>query len=612
MPLFYWQPFLQENIPACQILQELRISAKWVSFTYKYRMMKFLYILLFISPLPGICQSMITPFERSKGIQTATYSECIAFYQQLDKACDRIAIREQGMSDAGYPYHVVLYSNDGKFDPVQWHRQQKIVILINNGIHPGEPDGVDASMLLLRDLADKKISIPENIALAVIPLYNIGGALNRSSFSRVNQNGPESYGFRGNAQNLDLNRDFTKNDSRNASSFVGIFQWLNPEIQIDNHVSDGADYQHTMTLLSSQWNKLGGELGQFLHDVFQPALFGSMEKKGWPLTPYVDFEDGDPVKGWQAFYDQPRYSSGYATLFNTIAFMPETHMLKPFSDRVASDYALMGSMIEQASAHAGEIIKKRKQNFADDFQRESFALHWKADTTRYDPIRFMGYEAAYKPSEVTGLPRLYYDHKRPFTKEVKYYDYFTPDEFIKVPKAYIIPQGWHEVTDRLLLNGVKMQRLGKDSVVEVEVYHIDGYRASPRAYEKHHRNTDTRVSASRQSIQFLRGDYIIPTDQEHKRFLVEMLEPTGDDSYFSWNFFDAILQQKEGYSDYRWEDLAAAWLKDHPALRQKLEEKKAADPAFAKNAGAQLDFVYKNSSWYEPAHLRYPVYRVLP
>jgi hypothetical protein len=596
-------------------------------------MIKYLYITLVLVPLWAFTQprpaassttpatsahaasatpSFLTPFEQSGGARTATYSECIDFYRRLYKASAKISIREMGTSDAGYPYHVVLYSNDGQFDPAAWHRQKKIVILINNGIHPGEPDGVDASMLLLRDLADRKISIPDNVALAVIPLYNIGGALNRGSFSRVNQNGPESYGFRGNAQNLDLNRDFTKMDSRNAWSFVSIFQWLNPDIQVDNHVSDGADYQHTMTLLSSQWNKLGGELGDFLHNVFQPALSAAMGKKGWPLTPYVDFEDGSPEKGWEAFYDPPRYSSGYATLFNTIAFMPETHMLKPFRDRVHSDYALMECMISEASIHAAEILQKRAQNFAADRQKTSFALSWRPDTSRYDPIRFMGYQAAYKPSEVSGLPRLYYDHNQPFTKEVKFYDYFTPGEFITAPKAYIIPQGWHEVTDRLALNGVQMQRLTRDTLIGVEVYHIADYRSSPRAYEKHHRNTGVKVSVTHQQIQFLKGDYVIPTDQPHKRFLVEMLEPTGDDSYFSWNFFDAILQQKEGYSDYRWEDVAAAWLKDHPDVRQKLEERRAADSSFAKNAEAQLNFVYKNSPWYEPAHMRYPVYRLLP
>jgi hypothetical protein len=554
--------------------------------------------------------ALLTPFERSEGKQTATYAECIAFYQQLDKLSPSLSIRETGMSDAGYPYHVVLYSNDGVSDPAEWHRRQKAVILINNGIHPGEPDGVDASMMLLRDLVTGKYRLPDNVALAVIPLYNIGGALNRGSFSRVNQNGPESYGFRGNAQNLDLNRDFTKSDTREARSFARIFHWVDPDLQIDNHVSDGADYQYTMTLLCTQWNKLGGELGVFLHEVLQPGLFASMKLQGWPMTPYVDFEEGNPARGWEAFYDPPRYSSGYAALFHTIAFMPETHMLKPFRDRVLSTYALMQAMIEQVSLHAADLREKRRQDFAADLSNKELALDWKVDTSRFDWNLFKGYEADHKTSEVTGLPRPYYDHTRPFERKVRFFNYFTADAFVSVPKAYIIPQGWHEVTDLLELNGVHMRRLTRDSTVTVEVYHIADYKSSPRAYEKHHKNSAVKVTADREPISFLRGDYVVSTDQPARRFLVEMLEPAGDDSYFAWNFFDAVLQQKEGYSAYRWEDVAAEWLKQHPELREKLEERKKTDSAFARNAAAQLDFVYKHSPWYEPAHMRYPVYRV--
>jgi len=573
-------------------------------------MRKVLYFFLFFAPLFGHGQSLQTPFEKSAGKQTATYAECIAFYRQLDALSPLVAIKEMGMSDAGYPYHVVLYSNDGVADPAVWHRRGKLVILINNGIHPGEPDGVDASMLLIRDLVTKKIHIPDNIALAVIPLYNIGGSLNRGSFSRVNQNGPESYGFRGNAQNLDLNRDFTKNDSRNAQSFVQIFHWVNPALQIDNHVSDGADYLYTMTLLCTQWNKLGGALGAFLHDVFQPALFTGMEKKGWPMTPYVDFEEGNPRRGWDAFYDEPRYSSGYAALFHTIAFMPETHMLKPFKDRVLSDYALMETMIAQGSRYAEELLTKRKQDIAADLDSSRLALDWKVDTTKWDAISFKGFESDTKTSEVTGLPRMYYDHTRPFERSVKFFNYFAADVWVTVPKAYLIPQGWHAVTDLLQLNGVRMRRLTRDTTVTVEVYHIGDYKSYPRAYEKHHKNTAIRVGTDQESIHFLRGDLVVSTDQPARRFLVEMLEPTGEDSYFAWNFFDAILQQKEGYSAYRWEDVAADWLKEHADVREKLEEKRKSDSAFAQNARAQLEFVYTNSPYYEPAHLRYPVYRV--
>jgi hypothetical protein len=466
-------------------------------------------------------------------------------------------------------------------------------------------------MLLIRDLVAGKIHIPDNVGLAVIPIYNIGGALNRTSFSRVNQNGPEAYGFRGNAQNLDLNRDFTKNDSRDARSFVEIFHWLNPDLQIDNHVSDGADYQYTMTLLCSQWNKLGGQLGLFFHDALQPALFADMTKRGWPMTPYVEFESGNPNDGWDGFYDEPRYSSGYATLFHTIAFMPETHMLKPFKDRVLSTYAVMQAIIAQSSKYSDELLKKRAADIAADRDSTRLALDWKVDKSRWDSLRFRGYETGMKPSDVTGMPRMFYDHTKPFERPVRFYDYFVPDAWAKVPKAYVIPQGWHAVVDLLQLNGVRTRRLTEDTTMTVEVYQIADYKSYPRAYEKHHKNTAIQVRADQESLHFLKGDYVIQTDQAARRFLVEMLEPTGEDSYFAWNFFDAILQQKEGYSAYRWEDVAGDWLKAHPDVRQELDEKRKADSVFAKNARAQLEFVYQHSPYYEPEHLRYPVYRVL-
>ena len=71
-------------------------------------------------------------------------------------------------------------------------------------------------------------------------------ALNRNSTTRTNQNGPESYGFRGNARNYDLNRDFIKSDTKNAKTFAQIFHLVQPDVFIDNHVSNGADYQYIL------------------------------------------------------------------------------------------------------------------------------------------------------------------------------------------------------------------------------------------------------------------------------------------------------------------------------------------------------------------------------
>ncbi len=458
-----------------------------------------------------------------------------------------------------YPLHLILFSADNNFDVLPWQKN-KVIILLNNGIHPGEPDGIDATMMLLRDLALRKIAAPKNVALGFIAIYNIGGALNRNTFSRVNQQGPESYGFRGNAQNLDLNRDFTKNDSRNAKAFASIFHYLKPHIFIDNHVSDGADYQHTMTLLSTQHNKLGGSVGVFLHNKLEPALYKNMEGKKWPLIPYVNFEGANPDKGWAAFYDPPRYSSGYVSLFQTIGFVPETHMLKPFAERVRSTYSLMQAMIEESSKQADQIIQTKKASEEAVIKQTGFALTWKLDSSRFDTIHFKGYETGTKTSGVTGMPRLFYDHTKPFEKQVKFYNYYKEANIITAPKAYIIPQGWHDVTDILKLNNVKMQRLPKDSILQVEVYHINDYKSLPRPYEKHHKNLDVAISRKQQSIQFLKGDYVVSCNQPAKRYIIEMLEPAGDDSFFAWNFFDAVLQQKEGYSEYRWEDVAAEYI----------------------------------------------------
>ncbi|HEX4849273.1 MAG TPA: M14 family zinc carboxypeptidase, partial [Puia sp.] len=435
-------------------------------------------LVLFVASVSG--QKLSTPFEKSSGRETATYSECIHFYKQLDQYSPEISIKTMGMSDAGYPYHLVLFSKDGKFDPATWHKQNKVVILIINGIHPGEPDGVDASMLLLRDAASGKLQVPANIVLAVIPIYNIGGALNRNSNLRVNQNGPESYGFRGNSQNLDLNRDFTKSDSRDSKSFAEIFHWLDPDIQLDNHVSDGADYQHTMTLIATQWNKLGGTCGEYIHQTFQPELFKSMAMKDWPMCPYVNFEEGDTEKGWEEFYDSPRYSSGYAALFHVFSFISETHMLKPFKERVLSTYALMQSIIEFSANHASEIHQKRNYDIAHDMDKTNFDLGWKVDRSRNDSILFKGYAAEYKTSEITGQPRLYYNHSKPFEKYVRFFDYYQGINPVHSPDAYIIPQGWHDVIDLLRLNGVTMSRLARDSIIEVETYHIDSFSSASK------------------------------------------------------------------------------------------------------------------------------------
>ncbi|OQP51344.1 hypothetical protein A4H97_27590 [Niastella yeongjuensis] len=574
-------------------------------------MRKLQVFLLLVLPVSLFSQSITTRYEQSQAKETPVYSEIISWWKMMDDRFPTIKMQAMGPSDAGFPLHLVVVSNDGDFDMTSLHRKNKRIILVNNGIHPGEPDGIDASMLLVRDIATKKIKLPENVVLAIIPVYNIGGCLNRSPWYRVDQNGPDNFGSRGNSQNLDLNRDFIKCDSKEARSFAAIFHQCDPDVFVDNHVSNGADYQHIMTLLTSQYNKLGGPMGDYLHTKFEPGLYKLMKQKGYDLVPYVDFAGNTPESGMEAYFDGPRYSSGYATLWHTFAFVPETHMLKPYNQRVEATKALMESFIAFTAANSTAIHQLREQTKKDVVTQTSFPLSWKLDTTRADQVLFKGYEAGHKPSEVSGLPRLYYDRSKPYEKQIKYYNAYATRTAVNKPLAYIIPQGWWPVIDLLKINRVKMRVMPKDTSIEVEVYRIEDYKTYPRPYEMHHLNTDVTVSTRKQTMNFRKGDYYIPLDQPANRFLMEVLEPQADDSYFAWNYFDGILGRKEGFSAYAFEDIAAQYLNEHPDVRKLLEARKSTDTAFAKSASAQLDFVYRNSPYYEPDHMKYPVYRIV-
>jgi len=562
------------------------------------------------SMMCAVAQPITTRFERSNGTQTPTYFEAIDWWQQLDARSPKVKMMPMGLTDAGLPLHLVFISNNGDYNLATIRKNNKRIIFINNGIHPGEPDGIDASMLLARDIVTNAYKLPDNIVLAIIPIYNIGGCLNRSANFRVDQNGPEEFGFRGNSQNLDLNRDFIKCDSKDARAFTSIFRLLDPDVFVDNHVSNGADYQHVMTLLTSQHDKLGGAMGEFMNKEFEPGMFAAMKKKGYDLIPYVNSFGDTPDNGWPGFWDSPRYGTGYAALWHTFSFMPESHMLKPYDQRVKASYALMQSFIGFTSEHSEVIKKLRSEAKQNTKNMAALSTSWTLDRNVSQDYLYKGFTAGRKPSEVSGLPRLFYDRSKPYEKTIKIMNHYVPKESVSKPAAYIIPQGWWKVIDLLQLNKVEMQQLKRDTIIEVETYKIASYKASPRPYEMHHTNTEVKTSSTMEKISFRKGDWLIRLNQEGNRFIMEVLEPQAEDSYFTWNFFDGILGQKEGYSAYVFEDIAADYLKNNPAIRNQLEQQRATDTAFAKSARAQLDFVYQHSAWVEPAFLRYPVYRI--
>lgn len=550
-----------------------------------------------------------TFYEESGGKETATYQQTIDFYINLARDFPQINIHTIGKTDSGLPLHMVTFNPEGDFN-FENIRKDKSIILINNGIHPGESDGIDATMMLYRDLATGKIPSPKKTVLVTIPIYNVGGSLNRNSTTRANQNGPLEYGFRGNALNYDLNRDFIKMDTKNAKTFADIFHLVKPDVFIDNHVSNGADYQYTLTHLFTQHNKLGGKMGEYLHDSFMPDIEKSLKDKEWNITPYVNVFNVPPELGFSQFMDHPRYSTGYTTLWSTLGLMVETHMLKPYDQRVEGTYVIMESLLDVVEKEHYTIKSLRKETLEKNLDLAEYYFNWAVDTTKSSTLQFKGFEADRPISEVTGLPRLKYDRSKPFTKETVYQDYFYPLDTVSVPDAYVIKQSWQRVIERLDANKIQYFKLDKDTTLTVEAYKILDYDTRNSPYEGHYPHSNTKVEKSTKEIHFRAGDYVIPTRQPGIRYLLETLEPHAVDSFFNWNFFDTVLQQKEGFSPYVFEDIALEMLQKDSILRLNFEAKKNLDPNFSNNWYAQLDWIFQRSKYLEDAYLAYPIYRI--
>lgn len=542
------------------------------------------------------------------GNSTPTYPELIEIYKELDKQHEEIELYNMGSSDYGLPIYLCVIN--GAQDSIGTFMKaiQGSTILINNAIHAGEPDGVNACLIWINNWieAGKPNDIP---LVGIIPAYSVGGMMTRSSSSRANQNGPEEYGFRGNAQNLDLNRDFIKMDSKNMFTFAKIYQHLDPDVFIDTHVSNGADYQYYMTYIASVRERMAPSLGDLMHDELIPFLENEFEENMFPIVPYVNMKGKTPDEGINVFNDLPRYAMGYATSMNAISFTTETHMLKPFPDRVKHTQYFIEKTITWMRENRRAIEKARFEALMWEDALAQFDYDLKT-TSQHDSITFYGYEAHFPTSSVTGKELLKYDRSRPYTKEVCFYNKCIASKSVDIPKQIIIGAQCEDVKERLEANDIYFHVLNKDTVLSVRKLRVIDFKNGDRPYEGHYLHNEVSFEFEDGERSFKKGDMIVDLEQPNKRFIMSLFVPDAPDSYFNWNFFDSYVQQKEYFSSYVFEGHAAEMLKQDKELRKEFEDMKKANKEFAESESQQLYFLYKRSKFYEPSHNILPYFFV--
>jgi len=544
-----------------------------------------------------------------RGDTSPSYPELVAYLKKLDKENKEIKLFNMGLSDYGLPIYVVIINADSDSTKTFEQARNGTTILINNGIHPGEPDGINASLIWIDEWIKQGKPCKSFPMVAIIPAYNVGGMMQRSSTSRANQNGPEEYGFRGNARNLDLNRDFVKMDSENAFTFSRIFHALDPDVFVDNHVSNGADYQYSLTYISSMRERLAPSMNELTYNLCIPSLEKELGNRKVDLFPYVELKGETPETGIIAFNDLPRYAMGYASLFHSLSFTVETHMLKPFKERVQVTYDFLDVLVKWTTESSIEIEKSRREAFDWSNLQKVYSYNHEL-TEEKDSVMFKGYEFSKPIDPITNLPRLLYDRSKPFNKYIPHFRKYKPMNKYAIPRYFVVGGQEKETITRLRSNNIEFYVMKSDSVLKASSYRINSYKSLTKPYEGHFKHNSILFDKFEVNLSLKPGDILIPTKQRGRNFILAALIPDAEDSFFSWNFYDSYLQQKEYFSSYVFIDQVKFILDSNPKLKLDFEKMKKESESFRNSEWEQLYFIYKNSPYFEKSFMVLPIYSI--
>jgi len=568
--------------------------------------------------IPGFWR---TRAERSGWRQTSDYDETMRYCRQLEAGSRWLKLVSYGTSGQGRELPMLIVSKDRAFTPEAARATGKPVVLIQNGIHSGEIEGKDASLALVRDLAvlHQRTELLDSCIVLVLPIYSVDAHERRSRYNRINQNGPDEMGWRSTPLGLNLNRDYMKAEAPETRALLAnVYTKWWPELLVDDHTTDGADYRHDVTYSFQHGAGVPAPLDRWMSEAFEGRVVKRLTELGHLPAPYLSFRRGSDVSSGIDFTNSdPRFSTGYAPLHARAALLVETHMLKPYGDRVKATYDLLLALLEELHAHPraltgavraaeAEAIARGREPVA---ARRTLVLETRT-TDRAVPFAFRGKATVWQASDITGtlVPRY---SSAPWDTILSLYREMAPTLTAQQPAGYLVPQEWSAAIDRLQIHGLVFRRLAKAYRDTVEMQRIVEWNAEAQGFEGHHLVHVTKVALERQSRAFRPGDVWVPLDQRSGALAVNLFEAQAPDGLMAWNFFDTVFQKKEYGEDYVVEPLARQMLAKDPQLAKEFATKVAADTAFAHSPGARVDFFYRRSPWTDPDQDLHPVARAL-
>lgn len=558
-----------------------------------------------------------TTAEKTGYKKTSTYDEAVAYSKKLAAASRGLIVyKSYGKSGEGRDMPLLIAASGGAFTPELARKQGKAVVLVQAGIHAGEIDGKDAGLALFRDIAVTKTraDLLKDVVIIFEVIYNVDGHENANDYMRMNQNGPAGTGFRSNATNLNLNRDYMKADAPETRAWLGLWNQWKPDVFIDCHVTNGADFQYNLTYEYAHHQEVSPSIKNWMDEHFDGNVVPKVEKEGNLLTHYVEFAGREITSGIATFIATPRYATGYTPLRNRAGLLIETHVYKPYKSRVRGTYDTLRYFIEEigktkASLFAANVIADTQtieRGKSYDIKR-AFPLRLDV-TDKPTEVPFKGLDYKIDDSPISGGKRLVYG-TTPKDYTIKKFDEGRVTSSVAPPLGYIIPPQYKDVIEVLKLHGIKFTTLKKPMTIEVESYKLTEPKWATNSFENRITLTCKPV-AIKEKRTYAAGSVIVSIDQDTANVAIHLLEPNGPDSFVYWGFFNSVFEQKEYGESYQIEKLAKEMLANDPKLKAEFQAK-LRDEAFAKNPRARLNFFYERSPYYLNQKVGvYPVGRI--
>lgn len=556
------------------------------------------------SLLNDVPAEWITPAEQRQFSSTPNYDETLQYLRRLERLSPLIQLQEFGRSAQGRPLILVIASQNPEPLLNKRLRHPQARVLVQAGIHAGEIDGKDAGLMLLRDIAlGKKPALLNNTDWYFVPVLNVDGHERRSGNQRVNQRGPNDMGWRTNAQNLNLNRDYIKAESVEIQAMLRLLGRLDPDLYIDVHVTDGIDYQYDITYGFNDRHAISTRTARWLRTQFQPFVDRGLKKSGHKPGPLIfALNNKDLHQGISDWHASPRYSHGYGDFRHIGSVLIENHSLKPYKQRVLGTYVLLENILDVAGK---ELTSLREARAGDKTQRqESFGFRHEQDDSAVREIEFAGVSHEFFDSPISGGKEIRWTGL-PLATTVKLFP-SKPTAFVTRPKAYWLDAGWTHVIDVLKRHGIRYEEIRQTTEKSMEFYRLPDAMITQPSFEGRAMASSGKPIVESRVHTFYPGSIRIGTDQELGALVVALMEPQSEDSLFSWGYFTAILQATEYMEAYVVEPMAAAMLANDPGLKAEFDQA-LKDDLFANNPEARLRWFYQRSPHVDAHHKLYPV-----